>query len=111
MKLPPELPKCAAYRRFRVRPELPKETRDKVKINAPKIYHMNKEIRSKADIAGSLVYESYSFSQNGGIVRYSRDGHTYTNSGRRSAGENENWKYVRHKWIKDKAWTEDSSSN
>ena len=125
MKLPPEFPKCDAYRRFRVRPELPKETREKMKINAQKVYHMNKEIRCKADTAGIPVSESYSLRQDGNIVRYYRMRQaalspaiaTFQEFRRRAAGETSNENYLEeknecyeNKWIKDNNWTVDSSN-
>ena len=102
MKLPPDLPKCVSYRRFRVRPELPKETRDKMKINAQKVYQFNNELRSKAISAGVPVTVSFSLRQNGQIVRYVR-----RESICKSMDEMKltNYTYVT-KWFKDDNWTE-----
>ena len=129
MKLPPEFPKCAAYRRFRVRPELPKETREKMKINAQKVYHMNNEIRTKAESVGISVNESYSLCQDGNIARYYRLRQVVLGPGsaiatfeefrRRAVGGTPNESYLEQKilssyednWIKDNNWTEDSSSS
>ena len=125
MKLPPEFPKCVPFRRSRVRPDLPKEKRDKMKINSQKVYHMNNEIRTKADTAGVPVSESYSLRQDGNIVRFrlrhkeamSPAAATFQEFRRRLAGETPNDNYLEKKnecheeskWIKDNNWKDDSS--
>ena len=89
---------------------------------AEKVYHMNKEIRSKADTAGVPVSESYSLRQDGNIVRYllrlrAAGGKTpikncptfyYTGPGAESS-EHKN-EFTEDTWIKDNNWADDSSS-
>ena len=73
MKLPPEFPKCVPFRRSRVRPELSKETREKMKANVQKVYNWNnKDIRTCDENNDVPVSASFSLRRDGTIVLFQK---------------------------------------
>ena len=96
----PDFPKNIPYRKMRVRPDLPGEIRDKLKVKAQKVYQMNNELRTKADIVGVPVSVSFSLRQNGSIARFEKKTEVIDGE------ETEKWINT---GFKDVKWTDDSN--
>ena len=80
-----------SYRNFGLRTDLPKESRDILKMKANKVYRWNTEIRSEAETNGNEAKVSFSLRQDGNIWRFARR--------------------EDKKWIKDKHWTYSDQEN
>ena len=105
MKLPSDFPKCFPVRRIRVRPDLPKETRDEMKANVQKIYIWNNDIRTCDENKGIPMSASFSLRRDGTIVLFGRRVVMLEEQKTERLVKNESMKTVNWNAVKELGWT------